>query len=224
MSLLTALSFALLACAALTAAHWASRRVDGLGRPRSFPMWSIAFLVIVALAAAIPGARRRTQEHRLTSVATRLVGHHVQVHCQSTASALVDAGAELGFVKYDQDGIPEPRTLLKREPCADLRDYVSGNKRHPSLNQIIAVHVLTHEAMHMRGETNEAVAECEAMQRDALTAAMLGATPRQAAGLARSYWRAVYPDMPDDYRTSDCVPGGRLDEGLDTAPWGSAVT
>lgn len=224
MSLLTALSLALLLCAALVGGRWATRRVDGLGRPRAFPVWSVTVLVILALGAAIPGARRRTQERRLASVASRLVGHHVAVHCQTTASALVDVGAELGFVRYDEDGVPEARTTIKREPCGQLRRYAGSNKRRPSLDEVIAVHVLTHEAMHMRGETNEATAECEAMQRDAQTARMLGATERQAQGLARVYWRIVYPDMPDAYRTSDCAPGGRLDEALPDSPWGSAVT
>lgn len=224
MSLLTAVSLALLMGAAVVSGRWVVRRVDGLGRPRTFPVWSVALLLVIALAAAIPGARRRTQESRLASVASRLVGHPVTVHCQSNAGALVDAGAELGFVKYDADGIPEARTTLKREPCGDLRRYVDSDKRKPTLAQVVAVHVLTHESMHLRGETDEAVAECEAMQRDAQTARMLGATERQAWGVARLYWKIVYPDVPDDYRTSDCAPGGRLDEGLPGAPWGSAVT
>ncbi len=218
-SLLTSLSLLLLVAACAVVGRWASRRVDALGRPRPMPVWSLAGLVVLALVCAIPGAQRRTQEHRLASVATRLVGHHVDVHCQSTAGALVDAGAELGYVAYDVTGVPEPRTTIKREPCADLKKYAGSNKKRPSLQQVVAVHVLTHEAMHMRGETNEAVTECEAIQRDALTARMLGASDRQAAGLARVYWQIVYPDMPDDYRTGDCVRGGALDEGLPTAPW-----
>ncbi len=224
MSLLTALSFALLLGSGLVGASWAVRRVDGVGRPRAFPVWSVAVLLVIALVAAIPGARRRTQERKLGSVASRLVGHDVAVHCQSNAGALIDAGAELGYVKYDMDGVPEPRTTLKREPCQDLGSYVSSDKRRPTFGEVVAVHVLTHEAMHMRGETDEATTECEAMQRNARTARMLGATERQAWGLARYYWQFVYPDMPDDYRSSDCTPGGRLDEGLPAAPWGSAVT
>jgi hypothetical protein len=86
-------------------------------------------------------------------------------------------------------------------------------------DEVIAVHVLTHEAMHMRGETNEATAECEAVQRDRTTAALLGATPRQADELARTYWLTVYPDMPADYSSAECRPGGALDEGLTTAAW-----
>jgi len=73
----------------------------------------------------------------------------------------------------------------------------------------------------MAGTTSEAVTECQAMQRDAWAAALLGATPQEALDLARSYWRTIYPQMPDDYSTGQCAPGGQLDEHLTNAPWGT---
>jgi hypothetical protein len=218
-SVLSLVSLGFVLGAAVVGVRWSVRRQDSLGRPRSFPAWSMMLLLALALAAAVPAAKRRVQEHQLASVASRLVGHDVTVHCQSTAGALVDAGAELGYVPYDANGIPRPTTTLKRDPCRDLRRYLSGSKDQPTIEQVTAVHVLTHEAMHMRGETSEAVAECEALQRDAQTASMLGANARQARHLARSYWLLVYPQMPDDYRTGDCRQGGPLDEDLASAPW-----
>ena len=101
------------------------------------------------------------------------------VHCQSLGGALADVGAELGYVKYGPDG-PEPKTLIKREACADLRSY-RGNRDHPSRDEVIAVHVLTHEAMHMKGLTNEQEAECAAIQRDRLTAQLPGREPAAGA-------------------------------------------
>lgn len=218
-SLLTVASLVCLLGAGALAGRWALRRRDTLGRPLPAPVWSIALLVVLALVLAVPGARRRVEEARLASVAARLAGHRVTVHCQTNAAALVDAGAELGFVPYDENGVPRPVTTLKRGPCQDLRSYLGGATAHPTSDEVVAVHVLTHEAMHLRGETDEAVAECEAVQRDALTARMLGASARQARELAVRYWLTVYPDMPDDYRSRDCVPGGVLDEHLDSAPW-----
>jgi hypothetical protein len=199
--------------------NWSTRRRDSLGRPRSFPMWSFSGLVVVAVVALIPGAQRAIEERTLARAASALVGHRVAVHCQSTAAALVDAGNELGFVPYDEDGIPLPRTTLKRDPCRALRAYLGGAREHPSRDEVVAVHVLTHEAMHLRGQTNEATAECQAVQRDRSTAVLLGATPRQAENLARTYWLTVYPDMPDDYSSTECRPGGALDENLTTAAW-----
>lgn len=219
MSLLTALSLICLVLAAGLMGRWATQRVDALGRPRSLPVVSVSVLVVLALVAAVPGARRRVQERRLAAVATALVGHQVAVHCQSTAAALVDAGAEAGYVWFRPDGTPEPETLIKRDQCRLIEEYRAGAHRAPSLEHVMAVHVLTHEAMHMRGERDEAVAECQAVQRDALTARALRATPEQARALARRYWQLVYPRMPADYVSRECRPTGRLDENLVSSPW-----
>lgn len=199
--------------------RWLLHQRDALGRPRGFPVWSVSLLTVLAVAAAVPGVRRRSEEKRLSGVASALVGHRVQVRCQSFGQALADLGSELGYVRWDAAGRPEPRTLIKRDPCGQLRRYYGGHRSRPSRDTVIAVHVLTHEAMHLRGLLDEAGAECAAVQRDETTAQLLGATPAQARELARDYWLTVYPDMPDGYRESGCAPGGPADEHLDTAPW-----
>ena len=106
--------------------------------------------------------------------------------------------------------------------CGQLKAYTKHPSR-PSIDEVIAVHVLTHEAMHMAGIVDEARAECAAVQRDAQTARLLGASPADATLLAGRYWRTVYPLMPDGYRTRidarDCGPGGKLDEAGQDAPW-----
>lgn len=71
----------------------------------------------------------------------------------------------------------------------------------------------------MAGTTSEARAECEAVQRDVWAAELLGASDQDARTLAGLYWRDVYPRMPDDYVSSDCRPGGALDENRAGAPW-----
>jgi len=199
--------------------RWATHRQDALGRPRDLPVWSVSLLVVVALAAAYPGAQRKIDERRLARVAGVLTASPVAVHCQSSIAALVDAGAELGWVAFDEDGVPAQETLIKREQCGLLKDYRDGGQARPTLEQVVAVHVLTHEAMHMRGAATESVAECQAVQRDAVTAKELGATEEQAFALAERYWATVYPRMPSDYWSDECRPGGALDEELPSAPW-----
>jgi hypothetical protein len=198
--------------------HWGAHRRDALGRERDLPVVRVSALVLVAVVAAVPGAQRKVQERQLGTVASTLAHRHVKVHCQSGAAAFVDAGSELGWVPFDANGVPEPYTLIKREQCKQLKAY-GKHHAHPSIDEVVAVHVLTHEAMHLRGEPNEEIAECEALQRDALTAQALGATVTEARSLARRYWLVVYPRMPDDYVTGKCAPGGELDEGLASAPW-----
>lgn len=213
------MALAFLAGALLVAARWAWRPRDGLGRPVPFPLLSVVLLALVGAGLLVPVVRHDRLERRLTAVASSLVGEKVTVHCQTAGQQFVDAGAELGYVRYRADGVPEHSTLIKRDPCLDLRSYLSSTKDEPSRNEVVAVHVLSHEARHMAGVTAEAVAECQAMQRDAETARLLGADERQAVVLAERYWREVYPRMPDDYRSPGCRPGGSLDERLPDAPW-----
>jgi hypothetical protein len=221
---LTWLAVALLAGAAGTAIGWGLRRTDELGRPRHFPMVTVALLLVVGTGAAVPGILRASQERRLGGAASVLAGARVAVRCQSFGGAFVDAGPELGYVRWRADGSPEPWTLIKRDQCRHLAAYARSDKRRPTRDQLVAVHVLTHEAMHLSGRLDEAAAECAAVQRDAHTARLLGARPADAAALAAAYWRNIYPLMPDGYRSGHCRPGGPLDEGLADAPWLASVS
>jgi hypothetical protein len=216
---LTWAALALLAAAIGVAARWFTRRRDSLGRARSFPLISVLVLVGLGAGLLVPVVRHHRLEGRLTEVATRLVGAPAAVHCQTAGREMLDLGSELGFVRWGPGGVPEHQTLIKRAPCSRLAAYLGGDQGHPSLDEIVAVHVLSHESRHMAGTVNEADADCQAMQRDAWTARLLGASNAEALELARSYWRTVYPRMPDDYRTGQCAPGGQLDEHLAEAPW-----
>ncbi len=216
--MLKLLAIGLFLAGAVIAGRWWLSRVDAIGRKVALP-WSAWMLPVLGLIVAIPVMRHHTEEVRLGQVATQLAGGRSTVHCQSGSAEWVDAGNELGYVKWGQDGVPEHSTLIKHEQCGLLAAYLKGGRDLPSLEEITAVHVLTHESMHMSGITVEASAECAAVQRDYETAMLLGANARQAEYLTRAYWHGVYPYMPDDYRSADCVAGGRFDEGLTNAPW-----
>lgn len=211
-----------LAGAAVVAVRWMLARTDALGRPRAFPWIGVVGLAIVGVAALTPWFLRVRLEQRLSSAATQIVGHPVEVHCQSFGQAFVDVGAEFGYVVFTSDGRPEPRTLIKRQQCSDLRSYLASNMEAPSHDQVVALHTLTHEAVHMAGIADEAETECVAVQLDARMAALLGASPKAARAAAITYWSSVYPRMPDGYRSPECGPGGALDRGAGYAPWDDA--
>jgi hypothetical protein len=214
-----ALAQALLCAALFVLFRWGLRREDTLGRPGRFPGIALVLLVIPMLVLGAPGAQRRWEQHRLASAASELVGEHVSVHCQTLGQTMLDMGNELGYVKWGPGGVPEHKTLIKHDQCGYLRAYLHSSKSHPSLNEVIAVHVLTHESMHMSGITSEGEAECAAVQRDARMAELLGADHDEAVALAQTYWHEVYPQMPPDYVDSSCARGGPLDEHLPDPPW-----
>ncbi len=208
-------AFALAALALL--AYWFVQR--GVRQHAPFPAISISACVVLSVVATFPVVDRVTLEGRLSHASSTLLGTHVKVDCQTLTGSALDMGRELGYVKWGPGGIPERKTLIKHQQCNDLHSYLDSSKQHPSAAQILAVHVLTHESMHMSGITNEAIAECDAMQRDTTMAEDLGARPPAAHALAVTYWLTVYPDMPDGYRSTDCRPGGSLDLHLPNAPW-----
>jgi hypothetical protein len=221
---LTALAGLLVLSTCVVIVHWYLTRVDALGRHTSFPALWIGLLVVLSILAATPGVLRARLEDRLSGVATMLAGRHVRVRCQALGGAFVDVGSELGYVKYQPDGTPVTWTLIKRDQCNDLDGYLHSSKQQPSFRRMVAVHVLTHESMHLASILNEADAECAAVQRDAQTARLLGASANDAAALAAAYYRTVYPRMPDDYRSAGCREGGVLDEDGEDAPWLLAVS
>ena len=175
--------------------------------------------MVLAVVATFPVVDRVTLEGRLSHASSTLLGTQVEVDCQTLTGSALDMGNELGYVKWGPDGVPERRTLIKHQQCNDLHSYLNSSKQRPTAAQILAVHVLTHESMHMSGIKVEYVAECAAMQHDAAMAQDMGAKPAAAHALAVAYWLTVYPNMPDGYRSSDCRPGGSLDLHLPDAPW-----
>lgn len=217
--ILAVLGGAALLGAAAVARRWVISRYDALGRKRPFPWISLVVLLTVGIAGMTPVVLRLRLEAELEDAASVIAGSRVQVHCQALGEAFVDAGFELGYVRFGPDGVPERSTLIKRQQCRDLSSYLRSDRADFSHEHVVAIHTLTHEAIHMSGVTNESETECLALQRNAQMAELLGASPDAARSLAAHYWDVVYPRMPDSYRSDECRPGGALDRNLPAPPW-----
>ncbi len=214
--------------AAVVTLRWSLARVDALGRPRPFPMVSVAVPATAAMLCAVPVARHARLEGRLAEVASQLAGREVDVRCETVGEAWLQTHPERGFVEFGPDGAPKAETTITYDTCRALADWAASipdrggaaeDVRRLDVEQVIAVHVLTHEAMHMAGLVDEAKAECAAVQRDHRTATLLGASDPAARELSRRYLLEVYPDLPPAYRSAQCHPGGADDEQLENPPW-----
>lgn len=199
--------------------RWSMARVDEVGRLRAFPMVTVLAPATASAILAVPVIRQHAVQNLLSEASSRLVGHEVEVHCQSFGETWLSAGTDRGQVWFTAQGEPEPRTTIAYQTCRDLRGWVASDRDASDLDRVIAVHVVTHEAMHMAGIRHEAAAECAAVQRDEWTAALLGASPEDAEAMSRRYLLEVYPQLPDSYRSDQCASGGDLDEHLETSPW-----
>jgi hypothetical protein len=198
------IGLALVALAGFLVFRWTIARRGGAHA--DFPWIAMAVLVLLGALCMTPWFMRVRLETKLSHAASQIAGREVYVKCQSFGAAFFDPSADLGHVAFDAGGNAEPRTLIKRDQCRDLAGYLSSDKENPSDEQIVAVHVLTHESMHMAGTATEWEAECLAVGNDARMAERLGASPAAADGLAMSYWSDVYPYMPAEYRSTECNP------------------
>lgn len=199
----------------LVAAPLVVRHVTGRGRH----LVAIAVLGVLAAVAGFFAWRTWALERDLTEAIRELTGNReIDVECQGVFREL-RLDDNLGEVAFDGNGGLETTARLRGSVCSQLRSWMSSDKSNPTRDQVIAVHVLSHEAVHAIGVTDEARTECLAMQFDERLALLLGASGPQARALADRYWREVFPRMPPAYRGVECVPGGALDRSPSDGHW-----
>lgn len=177
-------------------------------------------------------------EGKASEIAASLAGHPVAVECES-GTTWKSLGARLRYdparswamtpFHWDSavDGpAPDGTTHFSPRACrhadafwlapTEQRARNCGDARRSSQcadwpSKLTAVHVLTHESVHLHGFYREANADCLAVQLDGYVAAALGANQAFARSLAREFWRDSYAPRTDSYRSPDCREGGRLD-------------
>lgn len=103
--------------------------------------------------------------------------------------------------------------------CRQLKD---GSICHlKSLELAESMLTLAHEAVHLSGQRDESLTQCAALQRVALVAERLGATPLYARQLSRRALASL-ANFPANYRLSpECRDGGALDLHPDARGWPS---
>lgn len=197
--------------AVVLGAHWAWSK-----QPH---WWSIGLCLVVASLAGFFGWRALQFEAELAAaVATITDVADAKVDCGGIMSEFV-LDRYLGTVAFDGEGGTSNVAKLDRSVCGHIRDWQNSGFASTNADQVIAVHVLTHEAMHVAGHMSEAMTECLAMQADAEMAEVLGATPTQARQLAERYWNDFFPRMPGIYRAADCYDEGPLDQRPNDPIW-----
>ncbi len=150
---------------------------------------------------------------RFSEVASRLAGKRVTIRCD-------EAGDYVGAVQH-ADGVAVVGgnlAYLTPERCLDL--YRLAFKQEVRSGQTgRAIAVLTHEAWHLRGVSNEGTTECYALQSGVETGQRLGVTPDTARRLMRQQLvENARRGAASEYRIPpECRDGGRLDLRPDTA-------
>jgi hypothetical protein len=175
------------------------------------------------------------QDQLIGRVATTVAARPVRVSCTLESSAGGNL-TELGEAQTVPGSSTSGVVLLAPSICTDLLGFTHGlvasdwscvEQDAPSLcsttvdHEILALHTLAHETWHVRGISDEAAADCYALQSVSTVARTLGTDPVDAQALS-TYYAAHFDAIrrpPPNYRSSDCRDGGSLDLHPGSGVW-----
>ena len=175
-----------------------------------FDAYFFILITLATLCAWFP-IRHALFEERLAEASERLLSNDgISVNCLSKFGGIFYLRVA-GFVYRGSDVIN-----LKSSTCEQLQSYLDSPSS-VDIYTLYSLHVLTHEAMHVSGEFNEPLADCKAFQRNHKMAEQLGVPSRTAEVNGRDLHRSRNSRHP--YYSTECEPGGGMDEGLPDAVW-----
>ncbi|MGV8847389.1 hypothetical protein [Tessaracoccus sp.] len=183
--------------------------------------WKVLPMVIGVVAVSFTGNEVRWAmfEGQLSdAVAPGMGGVRASFACERVLRGAWASQGRVGHVWFDGEGHPSGAAFLSADTCAGVRAW-EGRSSGATMEQIVAVHTVTHEAAHLAGIRDEAGAECAAIQRDAAVMVALGATRTESARAVGEYLTVVYPRLPDAYRSGECVAGGSMDLSPANGSW-----
>lgn len=173
-------------------------------------------VVLSVLLALIGGSEARWQyfQFSASSALKEITGNHdATLQCQRLSESWIDLDSGSIGGKVSSRDINTAH--LKYGQCSDLFMWMQSlDKSKPSQEQMIAVHVLTHEGVHTTGEFNEAVTDCTAIQRDGLMTQALGGSEETGLTSQKRYLETVYPRMSPAYVLSGCALDPKFDSLL----------
>jgi hypothetical protein len=181
----------------------------------------LALVLVLAVAFAWPTVHRWYFQRFLSIRATLLADNHrAIVHCNTLFDTMLDP-------EMLAAGHADPLTGkigIQSPWCNVLSSYLSHPNRADD-RELQSLDIFTHESMHVRGEMNESITECEAVQRNYRAAKLLGVADETAKKNALDYYNNGYQlrrkigGIQSAYYSEQCSPGKALDEHLSDSTW-----
>ena len=193
----------------------------GFSRPTPVSKPYLAVVLTLAVLFAWPPVHTWHFEHFLSAKATELAdGHRAKVHCNTIWDTMLDAE----MLAIGHANLQTGEIGIQHPWCHTLRSYLNHPNRATE-DELWSLAVFTHESMHIRGERDEALTECEAVQRNYRAAKLLGVPDGTAKRNALDYFNIIYQErgriggMQSEYYSDQCAPGKAMDELLSDSTW-----
>lgn len=183
----------------------------------------VLLLVLVVLVWGWQSLRLHQNEHRLAVVAAAVSHRDVGVSCPGFWTRLVEITPNAGWVDFGADGRPDPVANLSSKTCERLERFARSDGTAPiDEGTAMALVTLAHESFHLAGVTNEAEAQCYAIQMTEFTTERLGGSVRNARAAALWALSASPSVLPAEYWDPiRCRDAGPWDLRPDSAAWPS---
>ena len=201
--------------------YWSFVPPPGYRFPAPISIPYLAVVVVLAALFAWSPVHVWHFQRFLSTKATELAeNHRAKVHCNTAVDTMLDPMMfSIGHANplTGEIGIQAPW-------CSILMSYLSHPER-ASARELVSLDMFTHESMHIRGEMNEALTECQAVQRNYRAAKLLGVPDSIAKRNALDYYAGEYQrrgtigGMQAPYYSNQCAPGKALDEHLSDSTW-----
>lgn len=195
------------------------------GKPSA---WNVPGFILVGLFLATvlllswPQLRARALEHKVKPLVTALALRDSGARCPRYLTTMFGT---VGSVSLDSSGQISDHTDLTAPVCdglrrlysiegrAELRCLVTDGRCNPSARRsIVALSVVAHESMHLRGILDEAQAECASLGEGARAGTLAGLTAGQGQMIAYLHLVSLNPNTPAQYaaRPETCRPAALL--------------
>jgi hypothetical protein len=176
---------------------------------------------VLAIAFAYMPLRYWHFERLLTEKAKILAeSDKAKVHCNTVFDTFFDSNVfASGHANFETGQI-----VFQHPWCGRLMDHLA-RPENATREGLFTVQIFVHEAMHIRGERNEAKTECQAIQRYGRGAQLLGISESIAKANGLAHYndgykgRASQGTMSSQYYSDECAPGKALDEKLVDSIW-----
>src|SRR5262249_55711691 len=167
-------------------------------------------------------SKRSRKDPEYSRIATRLAGGPRSVFCWNKADWEALGGTNKKTIKLGYVEFRSPRQVnLSPLVCSrlDLLRY-KHRRPPPALSVALGVLTYTHELEHTVGNSDEAVAQCLALQQMAIVSRALGTSLAYGRALTAKAWRDYAAGhYPGEYYSSECHDGGRLDLDPEGTHW-----
>jgi len=186
-----------------------------LGQRHKFDLKVCFYLFFTVFFAYFP-ISKFLFENKMSKAVKVVTGYSPIFFCQGLVDSMFNKSA-LGFVDLSQN-----KLYLTYSTCKFLKSYVE-DPNDANMSEIIAVHVLSHEAAHVMGFLDEKRTECVAFQKNHEFFRSLGANKDNSEVYALMAYKNIPNPKNINYYSKECRPGGALDQKYPNAIWQKVV-